>query len=745
MKTKLFMTALALPLAFAACTNEDDFGMSPAAQGETLTVAVTRGGYGVDTKAAWTDEEEGAAFEWTTVSDDKIGMALLNPSDASKVLTNYEMSLIGWYNANGEGSDATYNTTAQNGVKYTTTKPTDGNAGAGVFQATGLTVMDGNYVVYHPYDADFAKAGYLAVDFRTKQTAESTTTATATTVADAQKKMLEAAGENAFSYSQPTVIEKGGQVASDFATTNLSALVKLALTKFDANTKIKKIILLEDAANFNKNSNGFLKSAHLNAEKIKTQSGVNVLESPVYTSMVELAFTGETNSTPGLDMSTEGAANFYMVAGPRTSTNAYSILLINDQNLASIWTTNVKFEAGKKATINIKHNGNHPFETLIVTNGQDLKEILEKTDGSYDNKTINLLGDIVVEDLGTIGAKNVTLEAYGDNAETSLKLVAKSANVTVASASGDDKGLKFEIPVTVESKDQYTVTLDGKVSFSNLTNNGAMIVRGSNVAINKMTNNNSLTLARASVLVTSGNVVNKGLIKVNGATTSPSVQTGATWNIGEGTTLTNEGEINNYFTINNFGTIDNSKGTYVQKLEGKFIGQNDIDADKQGNYVVEVANDDQFTYANEETSCTTIRVVNATIGADDAATTEEVEAILKDLTIFKKVELTGTSAKLVLNNTELNGGLYVINDNTAATIEGTAYASTIVINAASAMGMTAPKLTVEANSIITAGSIVNNGTGSIKEGSTGIPASVKTLSSTGAGTWDNYPQVVSEL
>lgn len=745
MKTKLFMTALALPLAFAACTNEDDFGMSPAAQGETLTVAVTRGGYGVDTKAAWTDEEEGAGFEWTETEKDKIGMALLNPSDASKVLTNYEMSLIGWYNANGEGSDATYNTTAQNGVKYTTIKPIDGNAGAGVFQAAGLTVMDGNYIVYHPYDADFAKAGYLAVDFRTKQTAESTTTATATTVADAQNNMLEAAGENAFSYSQPTVIEKGGKVASDFATTNLSALVKLALTKFDANTKIKKIILLEDAANFNKNSNGFLKSAHLNAEKIKTQSGANVLESPVYTSMVELAFTDGTNNTPGLDMSTEGAANFYMVAGPRTSTNAYSILLINDQNLASIWTTNVKFEAGKKATINIKNNGNHHFETLIVTNGQDLKDILNSK-VAYDNSTVYLLGDVTVENFNAVQAKNVTIKAYGNNAETSLKFVAKSSATTIKSATGDDKGLKFEIPVTIECEGTQTASLEGAVSFSNLINNGALTVKGTEVAIKEMTNNNTLELAGEAVLETTGNVTNKGVIKVAGATTGSGSTTtpGATWNIGEGTTLTNEGEINNYFTINNFGTIDNSDGTYVQKLEGKFIGQNDIDADKQGNYVVEVANDDQFTYANEETSCTTIRVVAATIGADVSGT-EEVEAILKDLAISKKVELTGASAKLVLNNTELNGGLYVINDGTAATIEGTAYASTIVINAASAMGKTAPKLTVEANSIITAGSIVNNGTGSIKEGSTGIPASVKTLSSTGAGTWDNYPQVVSEL
>ena len=226
MKTKFFMTALALPLAFVACTNEDVFTSAPGAQGETLTVAVTRSGYDADTKAAWVDEKSGASFEWTTVNSDKIGLALLNPADASKVVTNYEMSLIGWSNASGNGAAGSYNLKAQNGVKYTNTYATakaDDNAGSGVFQATGLTVMDGNYIVYHPYNEDFAKAGYMAVDFKTKQTAD----LTGTTDAGATQ-MLAAAGNNAFSYSLPKTITKGGQVESDFATRNLSALVKLA-------------------------------------------------------------------------------------------------------------------------------------------------------------------------------------------------------------------------------------------------------------------------------------------------------------------------------------------------------------------------------------------------------------------------------------------------------------------------------------------------------------------------------------
>lgn len=729
MKAKHYLTALALPLVFAACTNEDDFISNSQPNGETLTIAVTRGGFGADTKAAWVDEAEGAAFEWTTISADKIGMALLNPSDASKVVTNYEMSLLGWYNGNGEGTK-TYGETAQNGVKYTTTyndAKADKNAGAGVFEASGLTVMDGNYIVYHPYDADFAKAGYLAVDFKTNQSAEATTTSTVTTVADAQVAMLTAAGNNAFSYSQPTTIVKGGQVSADFATTNLSALVKIALKDFDKATKLEKVILLEDAANFDAASKGFLKSAHLNAEKIKTQSGAAILESPVYTSMVTFAFTDATNSTPGLTLASD--ANIYMVAGPRTSAEKYSILLINDENKASIWKSGVNFTAGNKSTINIKDDGNHNFDTFIVTDAADLKTILE-TATTYDDKTINILGNLEVKDLGAVAAKNVTIQAYGNNPETSVKFIADSKDVELASASGDTKGLVFNVPVTFESKSTYSITLKDYVSMESLVNNGAMTIEGKAAGVKTLTNNGTIQIAVEAVFNTTGDVVNNGTINTAAAVTTPTAKDGATWNIGKNTTLTNKGDINNYFTINNFGAIDNANGTYVQKLEGKFIGQNDIAADKRGNYVIEVKSQDQFNYATG-TTCTTIRDVNAEITVST--------------TVEKKIELTGATVKLTLNKAVLNGGLYVINDATAATIDGTATAKLIQINAASEDGKTAPKLTVAAGSIIKADAIVNNGTGSIKEGADGIPADVKTLSSTGTGTWDNWPQVVTKF
>lgn len=449
--------------------------------------------------------------------------------------------------------------------------------------------------------------------------------------------------------------------------------------------------------------------------------------------MVTFAFTDATNSTPGLTLASD--ANIYMVAGPRTSTNKYSILLINDKNKASIWKSSVNFTAGNKSTINIKDDGNHDFDTFIVTDAADLKAILE-TATTYDNQTINVLGNLEVEDLGTVAAKNLTIQAYGNNPESSVKFVAKSQDVILASVTGDDKGLVFRVPVTFESEEGKSITLKDHVSMEGLVNNGTMAIEGTAAAVKTLTNNGTIDIAVEAVFNTTGNVTNNGTIVTAAATTGPD-KDGATWNIGKNTTLTNKGEINNHFTINNFGAIDNTDGIYVQKLEGKFIGQNDIASDKRGNYVIEVKSDDQFTYANT-TTCTTIRVVNVAIGTG-------VTNILKNLTIEKKVELTGASASLKLEGTKLNGGLYIIGDNTSASIEGTATATLIQINAASADGATAPKLTINAGSIIKANAIVNNGTGSIKEGANGIPADVKTLSSTGTGTWDNWPQLVGSL
>lgn len=747
MKTKHYLTALALPLVFAACTNEDDFSSNPNSQGETLTVAVAIGGFEADTRAAWEDKTEGAAFEWTTTGTDKIGMALLNPSDASRVLTNYEMSLLGWSNASGKGNAANY-PAQSNGLKYTITYVTakaDENAGAGVFQATGLTVMDGNYIVYHPYNPDFAKAGYLAVDFKTSQSAAATTAATATTVAEAKTAMLAAAGDNAFSYSQPTTIEKGGKVASKFATTNLSALVKIALTNFPATTNLAKVILLEDAANFDAASKGFLKSAHLNAEKIKTQNGADVLESPVYTSMVTFAFTDAT--APGLTLAAD--ADMYMVAGPRTSASKYSILLIDDKNKASIWKSGFNFTAGSKSTIKIADDGNHLFETVIITDGEDLKTMLE-TAATYDDKIINVLGNLTVEDLGAVAAKNVTIQAYENNVETSVKFVAKTSNVELAAVAADTKGLVFKVPVTFATTGANTMTLKGKVAFESLVNDGAMKIEGIAATVKSLTNNGKIDIQSKALFNTTGNVTNKGIINTAAAVTSPAAD-GGRWDIAKNTTLTNKGEINNYFTINNFGAINNADGTFVQKLEGKFIGQNDIAADKRGNYVIEVNGNEQFVYANG-TTCTTIRVVNATISDKTGSGATAVE-FLENLTIEKKIELFGvggtapaTVPTLKLKNTKLNGGLYVIGDGTTAVIEGTATAKLIQINAGSKpTGVTAPKLTINANSVIKADAIVNNGNGSIKEGVSGIPADVKTLSSTGTGKWDNYPQVVGSF
>ena len=141
--------------------------------------------------------------------------------------------------------------------------------------------------------------------------------------------------------------------------------------------------------------------------------------------------------------------------------------MINDKNKASIWKSSVNFTAGNKSTINIKDDGNHDFDTFIVTDAADLKAILETT-ATYDNQTINVLGNLEVEDLGTVAAKNLTIQAYGNNPESSVKFVAKSQDVILASVIGDDKGLVFRVPVTFESEEGKSITLKDHVSMEGL-------------------------------------------------------------------------------------------------------------------------------------------------------------------------------------------------------------------------------------------------------------------------------------
>lgn len=122
MKTKLYFAALALPLAFGACTNDDFETVSPNqdANGELVEVgpgfaiSASKGGNDAATRGMWTEVQNGTNktlnYAWwpNFVYDEKnknykavrdeIGLCWVGQSVGTNVYTNYRFQHAGWLN-----------------------------------------------------------------------------------------------------------------------------------------------------------------------------------------------------------------------------------------------------------------------------------------------------------------------------------------------------------------------------------------------------------------------------------------------------------------------------------------------------------------------------------------------------------------------------------------------------------------------------------------------------------------------
>lgn len=122
MKTKLYFAALALPLAFGACTNDDFETVSPnqGANGELVEVgpgfaiSASKAGGDADTKGMWIEAQNGTRkilnYAWWpnyvlneagTGYDavrDEIGLCWVGQSVGTNVYTNYRFQHAGWLN-----------------------------------------------------------------------------------------------------------------------------------------------------------------------------------------------------------------------------------------------------------------------------------------------------------------------------------------------------------------------------------------------------------------------------------------------------------------------------------------------------------------------------------------------------------------------------------------------------------------------------------------------------------------------
>ena len=192
MKRKSLLMALALPVAFAACTNEEfendvlkndarellpkDFSIiaektgAPESRGQWQQVIE---GENVSYKFNWINataaDKIGLCWTGVATSADGTDVSVVNPNNMA--LSNYEFELTHYTNGKAVGAtgyaEAGYEAQKTAGFSAAATY---NNYQSAKFAVTGVTPFTGEYVMYYPYSTALKNVGYLPVYVSANQT-----------------------------------------------------------------------------------------------------------------------------------------------------------------------------------------------------------------------------------------------------------------------------------------------------------------------------------------------------------------------------------------------------------------------------------------------------------------------------------------------------------------------------------------------------------------------------------------------
>lgn len=318
MKAKYVISALALPLIFGACSNEDlitenantalNGNMIELPQNFTLVGKKTAPAETRSEMMTWGKQNVLAWVPNVTVKAnltadkqnwDQIGLAWLNETPGNKVYTNYRFQHYGWLDideTSAEIDECTDDKKIKNGVYFTGDagefKSWDGtseqdvtafdnsadleftadnfttagvNPANGLFKTDNSTIFTGDYLVYYPFNEDLKEVGYLTA------TSNKVFTNADTKAEDKDAKYtgdyMKNLAPELFMVGRTSI--EGGMQASDFNMGTLSGMVAVKVSnKTTSNlTDIHSIVLYAQG-------NTFLTSAQLDASKIVNSESV---------------------------------------------------------------------------------------------------------------------------------------------------------------------------------------------------------------------------------------------------------------------------------------------------------------------------------------------------------------------------------------------------------------------------------------------------------------------------------------
>lgn len=550
---------MALPLAFAACTN-DEFesnSMSQVQNGELVTLPdnyLLAGMMGGD--AATRSIYNETAFAWLPfdgVIPDEIGLCWRGgeyTSNGSVVYTNYKFTHYGWLGKDEVKPDLDCNGKLLNGQEFTNlgSNQSDLLAGNwavvdaskypdlkvdaknGLFHTDNSTIFKGDYIVYYPYNDKFAEVGNIPA------------TAPANIKRDinglTDKNYTKELAKEVFVAGTMNGVD-GGQQNGVFSTNFVSGgiVVKIKNTG-TGDLNIHKVILLAD--------NGFATEVKLDAAKIAAGAKGAALyaEEPsefANTLVAEFYDSSKSYAQADLKIKPSETQRVAFAVLPTTTSTALKnakVILVNAkgdsymvesnlQKLVSLsegWNVievNAKFADFKEAA--------YAYDTESL-----IKELVKHNTATGKRQTINVLNKITLDPqykftlpYGSSADSEGTLQSkfkkpsdrsiyIGEDLTLSGKgsiVVPANLQLVFKSVGTEDKPVtvKFDIPVITENKGccgDYNGTIVfrtasekyGKYEFSKIQNEGTIYLGSDlngavNITVDELVNNGGLVNA----------------------------------------------------------------------------------------------------------------------------------------------------------------------------------------------------------------------------------------------------------
>lgn len=665
MKSKKFLLALAVPMAFAACSNEEFIAnnMAPT-EGNLVELGdnfvLTGQQAAGSTRSIWESATGGLKWSWlpdptaataelnsqlgtgspVKVKADEIGLCWTGElpdgtgNIGSNVYTNYQFLHNGWLAEDEDVADLDICTgVLKNGKLYpginalTLSSSSDQDAvkarildvqnevdgkklnlNTGVFKTDNKAIFGGSYIVYYPYNEDFADAGTLPV--------KSETNFADVTVGEVSAAHV-AKNTVLVGYAKDLI---GGSQASKFSMNPLSGIISLQISQEGASKTIEKVALWSE--------DGFVTNVNLDAAKIKA-NGANGGEA------LYVEGTKQTKSTIVAELATPQALSatavkVYLPVLPTTAKDLKVILYTQDDKVAVISTgKDYTIGAAQGVIVEAKAKEADFKDTKIAVDAATLEEAVS-TAGSKDKPVnVTVIGDISLNK-DVIGSGNLSIKQYvtvnGGKiiVEPGFTLTLNN-NSTVLS------------DIDVEGQDCCTTENAGQLSLTSATIGGEInILAGYNAdkQDGKMTiiQNNIVTVKETAT------INNYGEVEVGAATATSQTLvnlSGTINNYGELTILkstqTSSGSVdrdakiavlaNGHFNnkANGSTTVEgvlavypgeaSNEGVIYDKVSSQITGNI---ADLSGDYICEVDNNtNRFSAALNERPTTIIKFVNA--------------------------------------------------------------------------------------------------------------------------------------